>query len=279
MPFFLIRGTYHIRGYSPDGDSIRFQAQTKANWAKLGGQPVALNARGHAQLRLEAIDTLETHYKNQHQPLDLAVKALDFLLKGLGITGMETDALWTMVTSVQDGTEGYILARTTDKYQRPIAFVYAGEPPEKDGASIYLMPERLRQSVNYGSLQAGLAYPTYYKGLFSNLRETCTEVVRLARSKGLGIWVQDRTNSGFIYDGLKSITERNVILPKLFRRLIEYFEGGGTSLAGFKKWLEARDEAVFIISKGHFTHFDSLVEIKGKQITLLEPPENLIFIE
>jgi len=138
MPFFLIRGTYHIKGYSPDGDSLRFRARNKANWAKLGGQPVALNARGHAQLRLEAIDTLETHYKNQHQPLDLAVKALDFLLKGLGITGMQTDVLWTMVTAVQDGTEGYILARTTDKYQRPIAFVYAVNRPRKMGrASTY----------------------------------------------------------------------------------------------------------------------------------------------
>ena len=234
MPFFLIRGTYHIKGYSPDGDSIRFQARNKANWAKLGGQPVALNARGHAQLRLEAIDTLETHYKNQHQPMDLAVKALEFLLKSLGIIGMETDALWTMVTAVQDGTEGYILTRTTDKYQRPIAFVYAGVPPEKDGASVFLSSERLRQSVNYESLQAGMAYPTYYQGLFPDLRQACTGAAREARQADRGVWPVDRTNAGFIVKGLKSITEQYVILPKLFRRLVDYLEAGG-SVGGFKR--------------------------------------------
>jgi len=54
-------------------------------WNALSGR-VRLNARGHAQPRLEAIDTLETHYAGQHQPMvDLATRALDFLLTELGI--------------------------------------------------------------------------------------------------------------------------------------------------------------------------------------------------
>ena len=56
MPFFVIKGTFHIKGYSPDGDSIRFKADNEANWDKLSGPRVNLNARCHAQLRLEAID-------------------------------------------------------------------------------------------------------------------------------------------------------------------------------------------------------------------------------
>jgi len=277
MPFFLIRGTYHIKGYAPDGDSIRFQARDKVNWAKLGGQPVAVNARGHAQLRLEAIDTLETHYKNQHQPPDLPIKALEFLLKGLGITRMKTDAMRSVVTSVQDGTEGYILARKTDKYQRPIAFVFAGVPPEKDGASVFLSPERLRQSVNYESLQAGMAYPTYYQGLFPDLRQACTGAAREARQAGRGVWPVDRTDLGFDVKGLESITEQHVILPKLFRRLVEYLEGGG-SVDGFKEYLKALAEDVLIISTAHYTHFDTVVEVNGDTVRLTEPPENLMFV-
>jgi len=84
MPFTLIRGTYHVRGYQPDGDSVRFGPLDDTHWRRLRGR-VALNARGHAQLRLEAIDTLETHFLGQHQPLGLATKALDFLLHELGI--------------------------------------------------------------------------------------------------------------------------------------------------------------------------------------------------
>src|SRR4051812_14468705 len=66
MPFSLIKGTFHVAGYSPDGDSIRFQADDKSLWAKLSGPPAKLNAREHTQLRFEAIDTLETHYANFH---------------------------------------------------------------------------------------------------------------------------------------------------------------------------------------------------------------------
>jgi hypothetical protein len=45
MPFTLIKGTFHFAGYEPDGDSIRFQADTPANWDKLDGRPVELNAK------------------------------------------------------------------------------------------------------------------------------------------------------------------------------------------------------------------------------------------
>ena len=144
-----------------------------------------INARGHAQLRLEAIDTLETHYAGQHQPLPLGLKALNHLLQGLGITAVQTDAALASVVSAQGEAEGYILARATDKYQRPIAFVFAGASAEADGASVYLTPQRLTESINCKALQAGLAYPTYYQGLFPDLRTACTAATRHARNQQL----------------------------------------------------------------------------------------------
>ncbi len=277
MPFTVIRGTYHIKGYSPDGDSIRFQAHDEENWGKLSGPAVSLNARRHAQLRLEAIDTLETHYRNRHQPLALAEQALQALLAGLGITGLETDALRTSVIEAQDGTEGYILSRAVEENHRPVAFAYAGVPPEEDGASLFLRADRLRQSVNHQQFQAGLAYPTYYTGLFSELRGACTEAVQEARGKLLGVWAEDRTNTGFAVEGLVSIEEQHVILPKLFRRLVAYLEGGGP-VTGFKEFLEVQAERVLILSTGHFTHFDTIVEVDGNSVSLTELPENLIFV-
>jgi hypothetical protein len=35
MPFTLIRDTYHVRGYEPDGDSVGFAALDDAQWRKL----------------------------------------------------------------------------------------------------------------------------------------------------------------------------------------------------------------------------------------------------
>ena len=99
MGFHVIRGTFHVVGYSPDGDSIRFKAADKTNWSLLAGPPAKLNGKDHAQLRLEAIDTLETHYGSQHQPLKFAKAAMDHLLAQLGITGVVFNAAGTTVVS------------------------------------------------------------------------------------------------------------------------------------------------------------------------------------
>jgi hypothetical protein len=101
--------------------------------------------------------------------------------------------------------------------------------------------------------------------------------VRKARSAHLGVWAEDRTNAGFSVDNIEAITERHVILPKLFRRLVEYLEGGG-SVTGFKEFLAARAEDILIISKAHYTHFDTVVKVKGNTVRMTELPENLIFM-
>jgi hypothetical protein len=276
MPFFVIKGTFHIEGYSPDGDSVRFRADDKQHWAKLSGRPVELNAKDHAQLRFEAIDTLETHYQGMHQPLELATGALEHLLEGLSITDVEWNAARTTVTSANDGTEGYILSRAVEENGRPVAFVYAGESREEDGSEIFLDADVMRQSLNHRALEEGVAYPTYYKGLFHDLRGALTEAVGRAREAKRGVWSKDRTNAGFKVDGLGSITDEHVVLPKLFRRLAEYLEAGGP-VAGFEEFLEARDEEVIIISTVHPTHFDTVVEVEGNTVRMTEPPENLIF--
>ena len=276
MPFFVIKGTFHIEGYSPDGDSIRFRADNKEHWAKLSGPSAQLNAKDHAQLRLEAIDTLETHYQNTHQPLELAIGALEHLLEGLGITDVEWNETRTRVTAANDSTEGYILSRAVEKNGRPVAFVYTGTSPEEDGSENFLDADRMRQSLNHRALQDGVAYPTYYEGLFHDLREALTEAVGHAREAKRGVWAEDRTNTGFEVEGLGSITDEHVILPKLFRRLAEYLEVGG-SVAGFEEFLEARDEEVIVISTVHPTHFDTVVEVEGNKVRMTEAPENLLF--
>lgn len=276
MPFVVINGTFHVEGYSPDGDSVRFMANDREHWAKLSGRTAELNAKDHAQLRFEAIDTLETHFLNTHQPLELATGALEHLLEGVNITEVEWNDSRTMVTAANDGTEGYILSREVESNGRPVAFVYAGTSPEEDGSEVFLDADRVRQSLNHRSLEEGLAYPTYYKGLFHDLREALTESVVRARAAQKGVWAEDRTNAGFEVESLESITEEHLILPKLFRRLAEYLEAGG-SVAGFKEFLEAREEEIIVIPTVHPTHFDTVVEVDGDTVRLTEPPEDLIF--
>lgn len=281
MPFTLIKGTFHVKGYSPDGDSIRFKANNGANWVKLRCPYVELNGRDHAQLRLEGIDTLETHYGGFHQPLALAEDAMSLLLNLLGITNVEWDLLRNppQIVRAADGTSGYILTRKADQNHRPIAFAFAGETILKDGdEKVVLDPALLRQSVNYQILAAGLAYPMYYQGLFSDLRDTFTQAVQTARAVPSGVWQQDRTIGGFELRDIRAVTEEFVIWPKLFRRVVNYFGNGGR-LDKFKKFLDTNPDALLQLGRCHFTHLSTFVTVENRVVRMTEATENLVFLE
>lgn len=278
MAFTLIKGTFHVTGYSPDGDSVRFRARNSDNWKKLSGPAVDLNARGHAQLRIEAVDALETHYQGYHQPLKLAQAACRYLLSYLGIDEVVWNESQCRVIKAQDGTDGFILARSTEANRRPVAFVFRGGIEQRDGTQIVLDESVLKQSLNYGLIARGMAYPTYYNGLFSDLRLPMTRAMARARSEGRGIWPYDMTTKGFCVPSLEPLVEDVVILPKLFRRLVDYMGHGGL-MNGFRDHLQARCEPLVRVSQVHFTRLDAVVDVMGDKVRMTEAPENLIFLD
>ena len=278
MSFVLIKGTFHVLGYSPDGDSIRFKANDSSLWKKLSGPAVQCNARGHVQLRIEAVDALETHYQGFFQPEKPARAAARYLLSHLGINEVVWDEAHSSVIKAQDGTAGYILSRSTESNRRPVAFVFAGETEEKDGALINLDESILKESLNYRLLARGMAYPMYYNGLFSDLRRPLTEAVTNAREQGKGLWPHDRTTRGFPVSDLNAITKEVAILPKLFRRIVDYMGEGG-QINGFKEHLQKGCEPLVRIEQVHFTRLDAVVDVRGEKVRLAEPPENLIFMD
>lgn len=284
MPFTLIKGTYHVVNYSPDGDSIRFKPANPVLLQTLTGARPKVNARGHVQLRIEAIDALETHYAPPsgggvlHQPLALAHAARVVLLTYVNITGVVWDVKQSTVVAANDGTPGYILARSVEKNGRPVAFVFAGDAPEADGVAVHLDVTRMQTSFNYLALTQGLVYPTYYTGLFFDLRNAMTAAVVKARQQKLGIHRDDRTTKGVTINSLATVTDDFPILPKLFRRIAEYVVNVG-SIKGFKENLAKAKEPVYDLRQQNFTHFDTFVEQKGNRIRLTRRPEELIFDE
>lgn len=286
MPFTLIKGSFHVRNYSPDGDSIRFQPDDPGLVHDLLGSRPRFNARNHVQLRIEAIDTLETHYTPPsgggtfHQPLELAHAAADSLLEFVGIKNVEWGPTHSTVTDADDGTPGYILARTVEKNGRPVAFVYAGTPSEADGTDVMLDVARLKDSYNYRAIAEGLAYATFYTGLFHDLRDELSAAAEAARAAKKGVYERDKTNAGFKASSLQVITQKYAILPKLFRRLTEYMVNYGTA-EGFKRKLSQSREPVLDLRTSNFTHFDTFIEQKESsvQIKLTRLPEELVFNE
>ncbi|HEX7445694.1 MAG TPA: hypothetical protein VF300_04825 [Methanothrix sp.] len=278
MTFVLIKGTFHVQGYSLNGDSIRFRADDPVNWKKLSGPPVALNALGHANLRMEAVDALETHYQGFHQPLRLARPAVRYLLSSLGIHDVVWDDTKSRAIKAEDETKGYIMARSTESFRRPVAFVFAGESEEKDGSEIKLNESILNKSLNYGLIVRGLAYPMYYSGLSSGLRHPLTYASVRAREEERGIWPYDLTTKGFSTANLGTITNEVAILPKLFRRIVDYMGEGG-SIDGFIDHLRNGCDPLVKVAQVQFTQLDTIVEVKGDRVKLTESPENLIFLD
>ena len=285
MGLFLIKGTFHVVGYSPDGDSIRFRANNFSNWDLLGPGPREINARQHMQIRLQGIDCMETHYSQggaeSHQPNSLSRQARDMLLSELNVTQVVWNANQTSVVSANDGVPGYILARKKDKNGRPIAFAFAGAAPELDGHNVFLTTNRLKTSANYRLLEAGHAYPFYFtnSGLFNDLRDELTSAVSAARGKKLGVYAADKTNVGVDITSTTVITNQEPLFPRLFRRLAEFLEGDPPILNEFLLFLAARNDRVIVQVPMNETGFDNLIEVTGQSVRLVQLPENLVFIE
>ncbi len=280
MSFKAIKGTFHIVGYSPDGDSVRFKADDPERWKLLKGRTVKLNSKEHAQLRIEAIDTLETHYKREHQPNKFANSATNYLFKLLSIKNVVWNANGSRVRSADDGVPGYIISRTAERYGRPVSFVFAKMKNIEDGQEIYLNNKIVRKSVNFKMLSKGLAYPTFYDGMFYDLRELFAKATLKARKSKIGVWSEDRTNKFTCIDSLSDITDTHVLLPKLFRRITTYLKENETFDANdFIAKLESKQEKVLVLSILHFTHFDNIISVnKQGEIKLRYKPENLVFL-
>jgi len=74
MDYYLIKGHFHVVGYSPDGDSLMFKASNPKTWDKIVTEHQATfenrleDGEGIVQLRLQGIDSLETHYSPSPLP-------------------------------------------------------------------------------------------------------------------------------------------------------------------------------------------------------------------
>jgi hypothetical protein len=287
MPLIAIPGSYRLLGASPDGDSIRFYPYEADAFAK-AGLNVQTNSHGGAQLRLDAIDALETHYAPRsapqpwHQPTALGDGAADALLGLLGFSDVQRDDRGYVSASTPAEEPGYILTRFGDKYGRAVAFAFPGDRPGGTARPVYLNVPELRTSVNHALLADGWAYPTFYSKLYVDLREDLAATAVTARNAKSGVWADDQTLTGFTVKSRHQVQNELVILPKLFRRLADYLmleAPSSVAMAGFHKFLAAKNDRLFTVPSGQATSLDTLVELSQHVVKLTLPPEQIIFLE
>jgi hypothetical protein len=294
MPYTLLRGSFVIRypdlprqGPEPDGDTIKFRPDTPALVEALprrSGVPPDINARG-ISARLEAIDTLETHFQETHQELAGANAARDELLRRLDFTNVRffADLPNKVESADQDALRGHVLSNGIDANGRLIAFVYPGEHPGPDGMAVFVDAALVDQSLNAALLAAGHAYPAFYATLPADLRTHLAETSRAARAAQppLGLWPRSTADP----DGPATIAnlgvlEQLVIWPKLFRRIVPYLAAGFPDFDSFDGWLRAdpvhRDDELFLLERLERGNMHDVVRGIGQQIQLTVWPEDFI---
>jgi Lamin Tail Domain len=294
MSYTLLRGAFVIRypdlprnGPEPDGDTIKFLPDLPAlveALPRISGRAPKINSRG-ISVRLEALDTLETHFEETHQELLGANGARDALLAELGFTGVSfwPDLPNKVQSADQDSVRGHVLSNGIDANGRMIGFVYPGDPQAPDGSTVFVDDGLVDASANARLLAAGHAYPAFYGTLPVSIRNHLAGVSRAARASQppRGLWPRSTADpEGPAAAADLPALEQLVVWPKLFRRIVPYFAAGSTNFDGFDAWLRAdpinRDDTLFLLDRLEHGNMHDVVKGASNQIQLTVWPEDFI---
>lgn len=281
LRYRLVTGNFYARfderplNYQPepDGDTIRFVPDNPYDLAdtgkfrRFGFRGPKVSEFG-INIRFEAIDALETHFKNSHQNLELANAARDLTLELLGFTNVKfSEDKPNKIASVDNNpSRGFVLANGIDGNGRLLGFVYAGGTENVDpelkkreeqgkprGSSgpvdlglptplqYFLGPDVLKKSINWKLIEAGLAYGEFYTTLPLDLMRVIADKIRELRTATTPgtIWDEESVNTSrtIIWDKKISSLEDRVLYPKIYRRLISYAEDNDKKAQMFRKWI------------------------------------------
>lgn len=293
--YTLITGDFYIRypdlprnGPEPDGDTINFLpdnddlVRSLPRFSNRGPDRRHLGTYG---TRFEGIDTLETHFENQHQDLTFARAARDHMLDKMGFGAVK---FWEDLPNKIESAEhhpvrGYLLANGVESNGRLLALVYPGEPDlaAADGDPVFVDVERLDRSVNVSLVRAGLAYAELYATMPLELIEHLRGVIKEVRANTTGMWPQEAvtTERRVQLTGLTELSQL-VMFPKLYRRLVKYFKDGHVDLAAFDVWVRAdpvdRDDTA-LLPTGEPGNLHDLYDVNADGIQLQFLPEELMF--
>jgi endonuclease YncB( thermonuclease family) len=270
-----LRGSLVVVGKSPDGDSIRFRPARPALVRGLvNGSRARPSSDGTFQLRLDGIDTPETHYDGLAQPL--GVPAREELLAWCGFTDVRWGAE-QVIASTPAAIPAAVLSGLVDVNGRPVVFLLRDElPPDGEQAEV-----DLGRTANAALLRSGAAYGTFYRSTAPELRDGMRALAREARTAGLGVWPLD-ASGGFSLASQASVgPDGSLILPKLFRRCTDYLRSRN-SRETLPEWMQRmgdqQDDEVSVAGAAP-VRFSTLITQNGDQIKLDADPLDLVFTE
>jgi len=279
--FRVIKGRFHIRGFKPDGDSVRFIAANPTLFQGLHREYKNNSPAGDFQLRLEGIDAPETHYGPECQPY--GDTARDRLLVLLGFSKIER-AAEKIVNCSPDTIPGAILTKGFDPHGRPISYALLGDAPGLvDGGDIIVPVELLAQSLNAAMIQEGFAYPLLYTSTPATHRDWLRERAAAARSQKLGVWATDSSREFVLIDRSSVCTATGTLIyPKFFRRSIDYLRqlASGEFHGDFAQWLGAtQSENDLVVLNRLEVPLSQLFQQRNSRISCQADILDMVFVE
>ena len=250
MPMLCLAGTFRILSTEPDGDSIRFYPDDPAAWAPVPGTQRGAHQRGrrsaaaprrHRRARDPLLAPRRRAAAPAHRPGPPGSRRARALA---GLPRVERNGE-TVTAATPEELPGYLLTRGADVYGRCVALFGRGDAPAPSGTQAMVKVADLRKTANHRMIATGLAYPTFYLKLYPDLRAELAKQSRQARDAKKGVWAGDCTQKGVDVQSLATLTDDAVLLPKLFRRLVDYLaiNDRDVSLDGFPAYLEQRQDA------------------------------------
>lgn len=271
----VVAGTFHVKGFQPDGDSIRFQANDQANWDFFQWETEADKLTKKKQLRVESIDALETHYEGYHQSRAFAIAALELLLDMLNIKSVTYSLSMTQIVDADDGKAGFIASASTDRFGRPVSYVFPKSAQLIDGAIMDSDTLPIEDSLNFQLAREGLVYPTFYTTTDRVFAEKIRAVVTRARKTKRGIWSIDRTPDFTLLD-IRTLQEDVLVMPKLFRRLVSFFDNY-SDFGKLGEYMTKQRDNLVLWDGTKKKSLADLMKISGRRLQMKTPVEDILF--
>ena len=143
-----------------------------------------------------------------------------------------------------------------------------------------LVVDRNNVLINAHMLETGMAYYTVYSSQPAEHRAAFRTITESARREKRGVWATDSTNE-FTLGTLEDVTEKQLILPKLFRRAVVYFQDREKGFDGtLADWFAAypnRDDRLEIGERR--TKLSSILEVNGDRVRVLTDILDVVLFE
>ena len=130
-------------------------------------------------------------------------------------------------------------------------------------------------SINFQLAREGQVYPTFYKGTDRFIAEKIRAVIARARKTKRGLWSIDRTADFMLYD-IRTLQEDVLILPKLFRRLVSFFDGY-SEFNQLGDYLAKQQDRLELWDGTKKKSLAELMKISGRRVQLKTAPEDILF--